>query len=80
VREIKGVASTYSYTWTTSAYRIINLKTRIMKRFKVTYNYFDGGKKRIAVRILEALDRDHAIMIMAMWPKLILKVEQYEKI
>ena len=46
-----------------------------MKRFKVTYNYFDGGKKRIAVRILEALDRDHAIMLMAMWPKLILKVE-----
>jgi hypothetical protein len=51
-----------------------------MKRFKVTYNYFDGGKKRIAIRILEALDRDHAIMQMAMWPKLILKVEQYEKI
>jgi len=46
-----------------------------MKRFKVTYNYFEGGKKRIAVRILEALDRDHAIMLMAMWPKLILKVE-----
>ena len=56
------------------------LNLRAMKRFKVTYNYFDGGKKRIAVRILEALDRDHAIMIMAMWPKLILKVEQYEKV
>jgi hypothetical protein len=51
-----------------------------MKRFKVTYNYFDGGKKRIAIRILEALDREHAIMLMAMWPQLILKVEQYEKI
>jgi len=49
-----------------------------MKRFKVTYNYFDGGKKRIAIRILEALDREHAIMKMAMWPKLILKVEQYD--
>jgi hypothetical protein len=80
VRVIKGGALTYSFTLITSAHRIINLKTRIMKRFKVTYNYFDGGKKRIAIRILEALDRDHAIMIMAMWPKLILKVEQYEKI
>jgi hypothetical protein len=57
---------------------MITTNTILMKRFKVTYNYFDGGKKRIAVRILEALDRDHAIMIMAMWPKLILKVEQYE--
>jgi hypothetical protein len=80
VREIKGGALIYSFTWTTSAYRIINLKTRLMKRFKVTYNYFDGGKKRVGIRILEALDRDHAIMIMAMWPRLILKVEQYEKI
>ena len=51
-----------------------------MKRFKVTYNYFENGKMRIGIRILEALDRDHAIMIMAMWPKLILKVEQYEKV
>lgn len=59
---------------------MITINTTLMKRFKVTYNYFDGGKKRIAVRILEALDRDHAIMLMAMWPKLILKVEQYEKI
>jgi hypothetical protein len=46
-----------------------------MKRFKVTYNYFEGGNKRIAIRILEAFDRDHAINLMAMWPKLILKVE-----
>ena len=46
-----------------------------MKRYKVTYNYFESGKKMIGTRILEALDRDHAIMIMAMWPKLILKVE-----
>ena len=59
---------------------MITINTISMKRFKVTYNYFDGGKKRIAIRILEALDRDHAIMQMAMWPKLILKVEQYEKI
>jgi hypothetical protein len=57
---------------------MITINTISMKRFKVTYNYFDGGKKRIAIRILEALDRDHAIMIMAMWPKLILKVEQYD--
>ena len=57
---------------------MITTNTISMKRFKVTYNYFDGGKKRIAIRILEALDRDHAIMLMAMWPKLILKVEQYE--
>jgi hypothetical protein len=47
-----------------------------MKRYKVTYNFFDGGKKMVGTRILEALDRDHAIMIMAMWPKLILKVEK----
>jgi hypothetical protein len=57
---------------------MITTNTISMKRYKVTYNYFDGGKKRIAIRILEALDREHAIMIMAMWPKLILKVEQYE--
>ena len=50
-----------------------NMET--MKRYKVTYNYFESGKKRIAIRILEALDKDHAIMQMAMWPKLILKVE-----
>ena len=46
-----------------------------MNQYKVTYNYFEGRKKMIGTRILEALDRDHAIMIMAMWPKLILKVE-----
>ena len=49
-----------------------------MKTYKVTYNYFEGSKKMIGTRTLEALDRDHAIMIMAMWPKLILKVEQYD--
>jgi hypothetical protein len=57
---------------------MITINTISMKRFKVTYNYFEKGKKRIGIRILEALDRDHAIMIMAMWPKLILKVEQYD--
>ena len=46
-----------------------------MNRYKVTFNYFESGKKRIAIRILEAYDRDHAINLMAMWPKLILKVE-----
>ena len=46
-----------------------------MKRYKVTYNYFESGKKRIAIRILEALDKEHALQLMAMWPKLILKVE-----
>jgi len=48
---------------------------REMKSYKVTFNYFEGNKKMIGTRILEALDRDHAIMIMAMWPRLILKVE-----
>jgi hypothetical protein len=47
-----------------------------MKRYKITYNYFESGKKRIAIRILEALDKEHALQLMAMWPKLILKVEQ----
>ena len=46
-----------------------------MKRFKVTYNYFEGENKRIGIRILEAYDKEHAINLMAMWPKLILKVE-----
>ena len=46
-----------------------------MKRYKITYNYFESGKKRIAIRILEALDKEHALQLMAMWPKLILKVE-----
>ena len=31
-----------------------------MKRYKVTYNYFESGKKMV---------------LMAMWPRLILKVE-----
>jgi hypothetical protein len=46
-----------------------------MKRYKVTYNYFEGGKKLIGTRILEALDKEHALQLMAMWPRLILKVE-----
>ena len=46
-----------------------------MKRYKITYNYFESGKKRIAIRILEALDKEHALQLMAMWPRLILKVE-----
>ena len=46
-----------------------------MKRYKVTYNYFESGKKRIAIRILEAIDKEHAMQLMAMWPRLILKVE-----
>ena len=46
-----------------------------MKRYKVTYNYFESGKKRIAIRILEAIDKEHAMQLMAMWPRLILKIE-----
>jgi len=46
-----------------------------MKRYKVTFNYFESGKKPIGIRILEALDKEHAIQLMAMWPRLILKVE-----
>jgi len=46
-----------------------------MKRFKVTYNYFIDGKKRIGIRILEAYDRDHAILKMDLHRPLILKVE-----
>ena len=46
-----------------------------MKRYKITYNYFESGKKRISIRILEALDKEHAMQLMAMWPRLILKVE-----
>ena len=46
-----------------------------MNRFKVTYNFFDGGKKMVGTRILEALDKEHALQLMAMWPRLILKVE-----
>lgn len=56
----------------------LHFNKRQMKRYKVTYNYFESGKKHIGIRILEALDKDHAIMLMAMWPKLILKVEDYE--
>lgn len=47
-----------------------------MNCYKITYNYYESGKKMVGTRILEALDKDHAIMIMAMWPKLILKVEK----
>ena len=46
-----------------------------MKRFKVTYNYFLDGKKRLGIRILEAYDRDHAILKMDLYRPLILKVE-----
>ena len=46
-----------------------------MKRYKVTYNYYESGKKMVGTRILEALDKEHAIQLMAMWPRLILKVE-----
>ena len=49
-----------------------------MKHYKVTYVfYLDSNctKKTIGYRVLKALDRDHAIMRMAMQRKLILKVE-----
>jgi len=46
-----------------------------MKRYKVTFNYFIDGKKRIGIRILEAYDRDHAILKMDLYRSLILKVE-----
>ena len=46
-----------------------------MKRYKVTYNYFESGKKMVGIRILEVLDKEHALQLMAMWPRLILKVE-----
>jgi hypothetical protein len=46
-----------------------------MKRYKVTFNYFIDGKKRIGIRILEAYDRDHAILKMDLHRPLILKVE-----
>jgi hypothetical protein len=46
-----------------------------MKRFKVTFNYFESGNKRIGIRIIEAYDKEHAMQLMSMWPKLILKVE-----
>jgi len=49
-----------------------------MKHYKITYVfYLDSNctKKTIGYRVLKALDRDHAIMLMAMQRKLILKVE-----
>jgi hypothetical protein len=46
-----------------------------MKRYKVTFNYFESGKKRIGIRILEAFDREHAILKMDLYRPLILKVE-----
>lgn len=46
-----------------------------MKRFKITFNYFENGKKRLGIRILEAYDRDHAIIKMDLHPQLILKVQ-----
>ena len=46
-----------------------------MKRYKVTYNYFLDGKKRLGIRILEAYDRDHAILKMDLHRPLILKIE-----
>lgn len=52
-----------------------------MKKYKVTFNYFTDSQckvKRLGVRVLEAYDRDHAIMLMAMQRKLILKVETHE--
>ncbi len=49
-----------------------------MKRYKVTFNYFEGGKKRIGIRILEAFDREHAILKMDLHPELILKIQTYD--
>lgn len=46
-----------------------------MKRYKVTFNYFENGKKRLGIRILEAYDRDHAIIKMDLHPELILKIQ-----
>ena len=46
-----------------------------MKRYKVTYNYFLDGKKRLGIKILEAYDRDHAILKMNLHRPLILKIE-----
>ena len=49
-----------------------------MKHYKITYVfYLDSNctKKTIGYRVLKALDQDHAIMLMAMQRKLILKVE-----
>jgi hypothetical protein len=49
-----------------------------MKHYKITYVFYLDSKctkKTIGYRVLKALDRDHAIMLMAMQRKLILKVE-----
>lgn len=46
-----------------------------MKRFKITFNYFENGKKRIGIKILEAYDRDHAIIKTDLYRPLILKIE-----
>ena len=49
-----------------------------MNYYKITYVfYLDSNctKKTIGYRVLKALDRDHAILRMAMQRKLILKVE-----
>jgi hypothetical protein len=49
-----------------------------MKRYKITYNYFEDvkcTKKLIGFRILEAYDKEHAIQLMSIWDKLIIKVE-----
>ena len=49
-----------------------------MKHYKITYLFYldtQCTKKTIGYRVLKALDRDHAIMRMAMQRKLILKVE-----
>ena len=54
---------------------MITINTISMKRYKVTYNYFESGKKMVGTMILEALDKEHALQLMAMWPRLILKVE-----
>ena len=38
-----------------------------MKRYKITYNYFldtQCTKKRIAIKILEAYDKEHAIQLI----------------
>mgnify|MGYP003658099769 CR=1 FL=1 len=49
-----------------------------MKHYKITYVFYldtQCTKKTIGYRVLKALDSDHAIMLMAMQRKLILKVE-----
>jgi len=49
-----------------------------MRHYKITYVFYldtQCTKKTIGYRVLKALDKDHAIMRMAMQRKLILKVE-----